>query len=59
MSNAANLPHSCRHTFAALIKRLSAPDKDKLELTGRTGAAMLRHYQDVSLENLRRLTDSL
>ena len=41
------------------MKRVSAPDKNKLELTGRTDAAMLRRYQDVSLEDLRRLTDSL
>lgn len=52
-------PHSCRHTFATLMKRVSAPDKDKLELMGHTDTAMLRHYQDVSLEDLRRITDSL
>lgn len=52
-------PHSCRHTFATLIKRVPAPDKDKLKLMGHTDAAMLRHYQQVSLEDLRKITDKL
>lgn len=41
------------------MKWVSAPDKNKLELTGHADAAMLRRYQDVSLEDLRRITDSL
>ena len=52
-------PHSCRRTFATLMKRVSAPDKDKLKLMGHTDTAMLRRYQDVSLEDLRRITDNL
>lgn len=52
-------PHSCRHTFATLLKNIPAADKDKLELIGHTDAAMLRHYQDVSVEDLRRVTDAL
>lgn len=48
-------PHSCRHTFATLL----APDKDKLRLIGRTSAEMLRHYQDVDVDSLRRITDAL
>ena len=52
-------PHSCRHTFATLLKRVEAPDKDKLELMGHTSTAMLRHYQDVNLADLRRITDAL
>ena len=52
-------PHSCRHTFATLIKRVEAPDKDKLELMGHTSTTMLRHYQDVDLNDLRRITDAL
>ena len=52
-------PHSCRHTFATLMKRVSAADKDKLELIGHTSAEMLRHYQDVSFEDLRKVTDSI
>lgn len=52
-------PHSCRHTFATLLKRIDAPDKDKLELMGHTSTAMLRHYQDVAPADLRRITDAL
>lgn len=52
-------PHSCRHTFATLMKRVEAPDKDKLELMGHTSTEMLRHYQDVNYEDLRRITDAL
>lgn len=52
-------PHSCRHTFATLMKRVAGADKDKLELIGHTSNEMLRHYQDVDLEDLRRITDAL
>ena len=52
-------PHSCRHTFATLMKSVNAPDKDKLELIGHTSTEMLRHYQDVDLSALRRITDAL
>ncbi len=52
-------PHSCRHTFATLMKGVNAPDKDKLELIGHTSAEMLRYYQDVDIEALRRITDSI
>ena len=52
-------PHSCRHTFATMMKRVSGSDKDKLELMGHASTEMLRHYQDVSLEDLRRVTDAI
>ena len=52
-------PHSCRHTFATLIKRVSGADKDKLELIGHTSTEMLRHYQDISLDDLRVITDAI
>lgn len=52
-------PHSCRHTFATLIKRVAGADKDKLELIGHTSTEMLRHYQDVDLADLRRITDAI
>ena len=52
-------PHSCRHTFATLIKAVKAPDKDKLELIGHTSEEMLRHYQDVALEDLRKITNAI
>lgn len=52
-------PHSCRHTFATLMKRVEAPDKDKLALIGHTDPEMLRYYQDVSYTDLRHITDAL
>lgn len=52
-------PHSCRHTFATLLKRVDGADKDKLELMGHTSTDMLRHYQDVSYTDLRRITNAL
>lgn len=52
-------PHSCRHTFATLMKRVPGADKDKLALIGHTSQEMLRHYQDVSFEDLRRITDAI
>lgn len=39
------------------MKRVEAPDKDKLELIGHTSTSQLRDYQDVSYEDLRRITD--
>jgi integrase len=52
-------PHSCRHTFATLIKKITAPDKDKLELIGHSSEEMLRYYQDVSYSDLRKITDAI
>lgn len=52
-------PHSCRHTFATLMKRVEGADKDKLKLIGHTSSEMLRHYQDVSISDLKRITDAL
>jgi len=52
-------PHSCRHTFATLIKRVEGADKDKLELIGHTSTEMLRHYQDVDLTDLKKITDAI
>lgn len=52
-------PHSCRHTFATKMKRIDGADKDKLELIGHTSSEMLRHYQSVSYDDLRKITDEL
>ena len=52
-------PHSCRHTFATLMKEVKAPDEDKLALMGHTSTEMLRHYQDVDIESLRRITNAI
>ena len=41
------------------MKRVDGADKDKLELIGHTSNEMLRHYQDVSLKDLRKITDAL
>lgn len=52
-------PHSCRHTFATMMKRVEAPERDKLELIGHTSGEMLRYYQDVSFGDLRAVTDKI
>lgn len=52
-------PHSCRHTFATMMKKVTADSRDKLELIGHTSEEMLRYYQEVSLEDLRKITDRL
>lgn len=52
-------PHSCRHTFATLMKRVKGADKDKLELIGHTSDDMLRYYQDVNYADLRKITNAL
>lgn len=52
-------PHSCRHTFATLMKRAAGSDKDKLALIGHTSDEQLRDYQDVHYEDLQRITDAI
>lgn len=52
-------PHSCRHTFATMMKRVEGADKDKLELIGHTSVEMLRYYQDVDYTDLRKITDAI
>lgn len=52
-------PHSCRHTFATMMKRVRGADKDKLELMGHTSTEMLRHYQDASFDDLRMITNAM
>ena len=52
-------PHSCRHTFATLMKRTAGSDADKLALIGHTTAQQLREYQDVAFSDLRKITDQL
>ncbi len=52
-------PHSCRHTFATLLKRASGSDADKLALIGHTSTEQLRDYQDVPVEDLRAIIDQL
>lgn len=52
-------PHSCRHTFATLMKRVDGSDKDKLSLIGHANDEQLRDYQDVEFADLRKITDAL
>ena len=52
-------PHTCRHTFATLMKRVEGADKDKQELIGHASAEMLRYYQDAPLDDLRKITDAI
>lgn len=52
-------PHSCRHTFSTLMKKIDAPTKDKLRLIGHASEEMLLYYQDVNIDDLRKITDSL
>lgn len=52
-------PHSCRHTFATLLKRIEAPSKDKQELIGHASEEMLKYYQDVDIQDLKRITDAI
>ncbi len=51
--------HSCCHTLATLMKWAPGVDKDKLALIGHTSTEMLRHYQDVNFDDLRRITDAI
>ena len=52
-------PHTCRHTFSTLMKRVDGSEKDKLALIGHTSGEMLRYYQDVSLADLQAITDKI
>ena len=52
-------PHSCRHTFATLLKRTQGSDTDKLALIGHTSTEQLRDYQDAPVEDLRKIIDQL
>ena len=52
-------PYACRRTFATLMKRVEGADKDKQELIGHASPEMLRYYQDVALDDLRKITDAL
>ena len=52
-------PHSCRHTFATLMKRATGSDKDKLALIGHASDEQLRDYQDVHYDDLRKIIDAI
>lgn len=50
-------PHSCRHTFATLMKRVPGAMKDKRELIGHASDEMLMYYEDSTLADKRKITD--
>lgn len=50
-------PHSCRHTFATLMKRVPGALKDKQALIGHASIEMLLYYEDAPLEDKRKITD--
>ena len=50
-------PHSCRRTFATLMKRVEGPSKDKQELIGHSSEEQLKYYQDVEISDLKKITD--
>lgn len=52
-------PHSCRHTFATLMKRTAGAEKDKMALIGHASGDQLRDYQDVAIADLARITDAI
>lgn len=52
-------PHTCRHTFATLLKNVQASDTDKLALIGHASDEQLRYYQDVNISDLEKITNLL
>lgn len=52
-------PHSCRHTFATLMKNVSGAAGDKMALIGHANEAQLRDYEDINLADLRKITDAI
>lgn len=52
-------PHSCRHTFATLMKKTHGEMGDRLSLIGHSNEKTLHHYEDVDYDGLREITDLL
>lgn len=52
-------PHTCRHTFATLMKNVDAPDTDKQKLIGHSSPEMTAHYTHTDLDSLKKITDNL
>ena len=42
-----------------MMKRVNGADKDKQELIGHASSEMLRDYQDVNVDDLRKITDAI
>ena len=49
------IPHSCRHTFATLIKGIDAPAEDKQKLMGHASFEMTAHYTHTNEDDLREI----
>ena len=41
------------------MKRVTGADKDKQELIGHASPKMLRYYQDVNIEDLKKIINSI
>ena len=52
-------PHSCRHTFATLMKGVEAPATDKLKLIGHSKIEMTAYYTHTDLDSLRKITNNI
>ncbi|MDR1599623.1 MAG: tyrosine-type recombinase/integrase [Oscillospiraceae bacterium] len=52
-------PYSCRHTFATLMKDVTAPEVDKAKLMGHEDYNMTKHYTHSNISSLRKITDSI
>lgn len=52
-------PHCCRHTFATLMKNVSAPATDKQKLIGHSKFEMTAHYTHTDITSLKNITDNL
>ena len=52
-------PHECRHTFATLLKNVTANKEDKKKLIGHASDEMLEHYTHSDISELQRITDQL
>ncbi len=52
-------PHRCRHTDVSQLQAVSVGIETIQRLSGHTSVAMLRHYQSVDYDDLRRITNVL
>ena len=52
-------PHSCRHTFARLLKGVNAPVETKMDVIGHADEDQLRDYMDSTLPERREVISQL
>ncbi len=53
------VPYTCRHTFATLMKKVTAPPTDKQALMGHSKFEQTAYYTDTDFESLRAITDHI